>query len=142
MLIAISISLFLIFLAISSIHFYWAFGGGWGADAVLPTSSDENTKVLNPSILATLIVALGLLSFGIFVLVKSVFFIFTMPTWLDTSGLWIICTIFSLRALGDFHYVGFFKKIRNTKFAKNDSKIFTPLCLLIGVLALILALNQ
>jgi hypothetical protein len=44
----IAIILFLIFLFISSIHFYWAFGGNWGSDAVLPTKDDNNTKVLNP----------------------------------------------------------------------------------------------
>jgi hypothetical protein len=67
----ISITLFLIFLFISSIHVYWAFGGKWGSDAVLPTKEDNSTKVLIPSMLPTLIVALGTLSFGIFILKKG-----------------------------------------------------------------------
>ncbi|MBK8392002.1 MAG: DUF3995 domain-containing protein [Saprospiraceae bacterium] len=41
----ISIILFLIVLFISSIHFYWAFGGKWGSDVVLPTKDDNITKV-------------------------------------------------------------------------------------------------
>lgn len=40
----ISIILFLIFLCIATIHFYWAVGGKWGNDAVLPTKADESTK--------------------------------------------------------------------------------------------------
>ena len=136
----IAIILFLIFLYISSIHFYWAFGGQWGSDAVLPTRADNNTKVLNPSILPTLIVAFGLLGFGLFILVMSGLISYNIPQWLNNYGLWIIVSIFTLRAIGDFNYVGFFKKIKHTKFGKNDTKYFSPLCLTIGVLTIILEL--
>jgi hypothetical protein len=110
-----AIIVFLIFLFISSIHFYWAFGGYWGSDAVLPTKADNNTKFLNPTVLPTLIVAFGVLGFGLFVLLKS-----------------------GLIAL---YYVGFFKKIKQTKFGKNDTKYFSPLCLTIGILTIILELT-
>lgn len=136
----IAIILFLIFLFISSIHFYWAFGGQWGSDAVLPTRADNNTKVLNPSILPTLIVAFGLLGFGLFILVMSGLISYNIPQWLNNYGLWIIVSIFTLRAIGDFNYVGFFKKIKHTQFGKNDTKYFSPLCLTIGVLTIILEL--
>lgn len=138
----IAIILFLIFLFISSIHFYWAFGGKWGSDAVLPTKDDNNTKVLNPTILPTLIVAFGLIGFGLFILVKSGIIAFNIPLWLDKYGLWIIASIFTLRAIGDFNYVGFFKKIKQTKFGKNDTKYFSPLCLTIGILTIILELTK
>jgi glucan phosphoethanolaminetransferase (alkaline phosphatase superfamily) len=140
MITAIAIILFLIFLFISSIHFYWAFGGKWGSDAVLPTKNDNITKVLNPSILPTLIVAFGLLGFGLFILVMSGLITFDTPMWLSKYGLWIIVSIFILRAIGDFNYVGFFKKIKQTKFGKNDTKYFSPLCLIIGILTTILEL--
>jgi hypothetical protein len=136
----IAIILFLIFLFISLIHFYWAFGGTWGSDSVLPTK-ENNIKVLNPSILSTIIVALGVLFFGLFILVKSGLLEFNLPNWLNQYGLWIIASIFIIRAIGDFNYVGFLKKIKQTKFGKNDTKYFSPLCLLIGILTLILELN-
>lgn len=138
----IAIILFLIFLFISSIHFYWAFGGKWGSDAVLPTKDDNNTNVLNPSILPTLIVAFGLFGFGLFILVTSGLITFSTPQWLSKYGLWIIAGIFTLRAIGDFNYVGFFKKIKQTKFGKNDTKYFSPLCLTIGILTIILELTK
>lgn len=138
----IAIILFLIFLFISSIHFYWAFGGKWGGDAVLPTKDDNNIKVLNPTILPTLIVAFGLLGFGLFILVKSGLIAIDIPQWLNKYGLWIIVTIFMSRAIGDFNYVGFFKKIKQTKFGKNDSNYFSPLCLTIGILTIILELTK
>ncbi|TRX35040.1 DUF3995 domain-containing protein [Flavobacterium sp. ZT3R18] len=132
--------LFLIFLFISAIHFYWAFGGTWGSYSVLPTK-ENNEKALNPSILATVIVAFGALGFGLFILVKSGVLAFNLPYWLNQYGLWIVASIFILRAIGDFNYVGFFKKIKQTKFGKSDTKYFSPLCLLIGILTLILELN-
>jgi len=39
-----------------------------------------------------------------------------------------------LRAIGEFKYLGFFKKIKNTEFAIADSKLFSPLSLAIGFL--------
>lgn len=138
----IAITLILIFLFISSIHFYWVFGGKWGSDAVLPTNEDNNTKMLNPTIIATLIVAFGLLGFGLFILVMSGLITFDTPQWLSKYGLWIIAGIFTLRAIGDFNYVGFFKKIKQTKFSKNDTKYFSPLCLIIGILTIILELTK
>ncbi|WP_222439555.1 DUF3995 domain-containing protein [Spirosoma utsteinense] len=38
-------------------------------------------------------------------------------------------------------YVGFFKKIKHTPFGKNDTRYYSPLCLLIGVLTLVVVLN-
>jgi hypothetical protein len=67
---------------------------------------------------------------------------FNTPDWLSKYGLWTIAVIFTLRAIGDFNYVGFFKKIKHTKFGKNDTKYFSPLCLTIGILTIILELTK
>lgn len=134
----IAIVLFLIFFLISSIHFFWAFGGTWGVDAVLPTKDDNISKVLNPALLPTLIVGLAFLFFGFFILIISGILSFTLPQLLSKYGLWFIASIFVLRAIGDFNYVGFFKKIKHTNFGKNDTKYFSPLCSIIGLLSIIL----
>lgn len=136
----IAIILLIIFLFISFIHFYWAFGGKWASESVLPTKNDSATKVLTPTIVPTLIVAFGLLGFGLFILRMSGLLAFETPQWLYKYGLWIIASIFIVRAIGDFNYVGFFKKIKQTKFGKNDTKFYSPLCLAIGILTLILEL--
>ncbi|MNE62550.1 hypothetical protein D3C87_15950 [compost metagenome] len=133
--------LFLIFLFLSGIHFYWAFGGKWGASAAIPTKNDTEA-VMNPGITATLIVALGLLAFGLLPLIISETIHFPLPLWLRKSGLWIIAGIFIVRAIGEFNYVGFFKKHKHTQFGKSDSKFYSPLCLLIGILALVLELSR
>lgn len=129
-----------IFLLISIIHFYWGFGGKWGSSSVIPTV-DRDTKVIMPGAVPTFTVALGMLGFCFFVLIKGRLIKLSLPYWLDQSGLWIIFGIFILRAVGEFNYVGFFKKVKNTKFAENDTRYYSPLCLLIGIAALIIELS-
>jgi hypothetical protein len=140
----IAILLFLIFLFLSSIHIYWGFGGQWGNGAVIPTK-DDNVKVMMPGVLPTFIVAFALLGFGLVVLMNVVELDLKLPLWLDIVhkyGLWVIANIFILRAIGEFKYVGFFKKYKQTKFGRNDTKYYSPLCLTIGILTLILELNK
>ena len=133
----ISILLFIIFLLLSSIHIYWAFGGKWGQGAIFPTSYN-NTKTIMPGFLPTIIVAIGLLIVAIFILIKSTLLSIDIPLWIDKYGLWIITAIFIIRGLGDFNYVGVFKKVKDTKFGINDTKYYTPLCFLIGILTIVL----
>nr|WP_254844256.1 DUF3995 domain-containing protein [Leptospira santarosai] len=52
----------------------------------------------------------------------------------------LLSAMFLFRAIGDFRLVGFFKKIRGTKFAKNDTAFFSPLCLLLSILLFVSAL--
>ena len=137
----ISVLLFLVFAFLSAIHFYWASGGRWGSQAVFPTKED-NVKPKMPGILPTFIVAFGLLIIGLFIISQSGLINFSNPLWLDKFGLWIIAGIFTLRAIGDFNYVGFFKKIKKTKFGINDTKYYSPLCLTIGILTIIMELKK
>ena len=139
----IVIILITIFLFLSGLHIYWGFGGKWGNGAVIPTKND-NIKVMMPEAFTTFIVALGLFGFAVLVFLCSVDFDFVIPKWLDIVhkyGLWVIASIFILRSIGDFNYVGFFKKYKTTKFGLNDTKYYSPLCLTIGILTVILELN-
>lgn len=125
----------MVFFTLSLLHFYWASGGQWWLDQALPMN-EQGDHVLKPSKLPTIIVGIGLLGFGAFyvaVLLGS-----------NVSGMmsivgWIIPSIFLLRAIGDFRYVGFFKRIRQTDFAKYDTRIYAPLCLTIALIAFMTA---
>jgi Protein of unknown function (DUF3995) len=133
--------LFLIFIFLSAIHFYWGLGGKWGADAAIPTK-ENNEKIMNPKLFECFAVAFGLLGFGFFILVKSQILSFKLPNWLLNYGGWALSVLFILRAIGDFKYVGFFKKIKNTRFGKLDTKYYSPLCLAIGLMIMILSFNK
>ena len=136
---AIAILLFLVFLFLSLLHFYWGFGGKWGTKGVFPTK-DDSVPTRNPGAIPTFVVALGLLGFGFFVLAKYEVINVSLPAWLEKFGPWIIAGIFIVRAIGDFKYVGFFKKYKRTKFGQYDTKYYSPLSLAIGILLLILEL--
>ena len=137
----IAVALFLIFLFLASIHIYWALGGRWGGEAAVP-AKNENTKLFTPGPLPTLVVALGLLLLGSIILIKAGLIAFHLPLSIDRYAVWFIAAIFILRAFGDFRYVGFFKRITKTVFAQNDTRYYSPLCMVIGILAIILALYR
>ncbi len=128
-----------ILLAISGIHFFWAFGGRWGADAAIPTN-EEGKTMLSPDIFATLIVALAILAMAFLHLEKVQVVSLPIPAWVNVYGLKIIAGIFLLRAIGEFRFVGFFKKVKGTKFATLDTKYYSPLCLILSINAFITAI--
>jgi hypothetical protein len=129
----------LIFFSLGVLHIYWGFGGKSGTAATIPTK--ENSKpVIKPGPIDCFVVGIGLLSFGIFVLIKAGIILLGLPGWLLNYGLWVVAAIFTLRAIGEFKYVGFFKKVKATSFAEMDTKYYSPLCLVVGGLCVILEL--
>jgi len=129
----LSFILCLIFIILGAFHFYWFFGGTWGVNKVIPTKATELSSLSIPKI-ATLMVGLSFVFSTLIYLIKPGLINLQLPNWLINYGCWFIPIIFILRAIGEFNYVGFFKRIKNTEFAKADSKIFSPLCLIIGIL--------
>ncbi len=132
------ISLITIFFILSAIHIYWAFDGQWGLANALPSTS-SGTKTLNPSIWSTLVVAAGLFLFGVFYLLQLGAINFTLLPLIQMIAKWMIPSIFLLRSMGDFKYVGFFKSIRGTDFAHLDTAFYSPLCLFLGLVGYFIA---
>jgi hypothetical protein len=129
----------LIFLGLAGIHFHWVLGGKFGSDAAIPTN-DEGKRVLHPSKKDSAVVGVGLLMFSLYFLVKDGLINFYLPAWVNNYGGFVISAIFFLRAIGDFNYVGFFKKPRTTAFSKLDGQFFSPLCLVLALLGLLLSI--
>ncbi|MBV8255946.1 MAG: DUF3995 domain-containing protein [Chitinophaga sp.] len=132
MLILIAINT-IIFLFLSGLHVYWAFGGTWGFAAAMPTTPDGESTI-DAGKLATLIVAFGLLLFALVTWGNSGYFNQMVSMKLIHIGSIIIGAIFLIRAIGDFRYVGFFKKMKGTLFATQDTRIYSPLCLCIAIM--------
>ncbi|SNR15598.1 DUF3995 domain-containing protein [Tenacibaculum jejuense] len=123
----------IILLIISLFHFYWAFGGTFGLDRVIPTNTKQVKVLKAPPILTLLVAFFVLLIFSSYIQVAKIYDFYFLPQWIKTNGLLIFSSIFLLRAIGDFKYVGFFKRIKQTKFAVNDTKFFSPLCLFLAL---------
>ncbi|MFD2445996.1 DUF3995 domain-containing protein [Bacillus sp. CGMCC 1.16607] len=124
----------LIFIIIGILHVFWAFGGSWGVNSVLPTKDDSTLPVLRPRMLGTLFI--GLLCFFASVLLLIQIDLFTviksssLSKWLCMAG----GIVFLIRAIGEGKYVGFFKKIKHTRFAKQDTAFYSPLCVWISII--------
>lgn len=137
----LSLLLSMLFIVLGLIHFNWVIGGTFGFKESLPTK-ENGERVLNPKKIDSAFVGIGLTTFGIFYILKSGLIEYHLPEWIMKYGGWVIPIVFLLRAIGEFKYVGFFKSIKNTDFGKLDTKLFSPLCLLIGILGLFLQLVQ
>lgn len=136
----ISVITILALIIMGLFHFYWAFGGKIGLNKVLPTK--DGIKLLNPSKALTFFVGLILIVFA-YITYGLQFYDFSINTnrrFYLYSGIFL-SIIFTLRAIGEFNTVGFFKKIKDTEFAIYDTKYFSPLCLLLGVIFAILSYN-
>lgn len=111
---------------ISLLHVYWACRGTWGTSAVIPERNGKRTFSPHPGL--TLVIA-GLLAFvAIILLMRASYISFSFNAVLLQAGAWICAVVFALRVIGEFNYVGLFKRIRNTKFAKMDTWLYVPLC--------------
>lgn len=137
----LSILLSLILIGLGMIHFNWVIGGKFGFVESLPTK-ENGERILNPKKIDSAIVGIGLTAFGFFYLLKSGLIEFNLPESIMKYGSWIIPIIFLLRAIGEFKYVGFFKSVKKTDFGKLDTKLFSPLCLIIGLFGIVIQLMK
>jgi len=127
----------ILFVMLALIHFNWVIGNSWGFAAALPTK-ENGDRVLNPTKMDSAIVGFGLILFASFYFIKSSVIPVAMPAVLLMYGGWVICLIFLLRAIGDFRYIGFFKKVKGTVFARMDTRYYSPLCLGMSIVAITL----
>jgi hypothetical protein len=129
-----------ILLMLAGMHLYWAAGGKAGKGAAVPSANGR--PLMRPSALGTTMVAVGLCVMAALLALRI--------GWLNVPalpggsvvvqvGAWLIAAVFALRAIGDFRYVGFFKRIRDSRFARLDTLAYSPLCaclaLLVGISA-------
>ena len=130
----------LVLCALAALHLYWAVGGRWGAEAAVPERSGK--PLFRPGPAACVVVAALLLCAAVVVWSKpSGWSRSFMPHGWSTVGTLGVALVFIVRAVGDFRWVGFFKKERTTRFARLDTVLYSPLCLILGIGSLIVALG-
>ncbi len=125
-----------IFLLLGALHFYWVLGYTWALHVVVP-SKPTGEKMLSPSAAASMVVGFGLCMMAVVHLANARLWLTEFPLPIKYSTL-AIAIIFLLRTIGDFKWVGLFKKVKNTTFAKNDTRYYVPLCLFLSVSAFLL----
>jgi hypothetical protein len=124
-------ALIAVFVALSLVHVYWLVGGEVGRLAAIPEI--DGTPVFQPSTLSTFVVAMGLAMCTL--LIAATAGILTLPlshavlAWLTRA----LAVVLLIRAIGDFRLVGFFKRIRDSRFARLDTVVYSPLCLALAI---------
>ncbi|UPK44230.1 DUF3995 domain-containing protein [Paenibacillus pabuli] len=112
----------------------------WGKEAAIPHTGKD--RLFEPGKVGTSVIALLLALAVWFVLelggVIQVLFSDSLLSW----GAWILSVIFMIRAVGDFKWVGFFKRKKGTLFAKWDSILFSPLCLFLASATLVIMIGN
>ena len=119
--------------ALGAVHLYWAVGGKVGKGSAIPTR--DGVPVLRPGTTGTLFVAGVLFAMAALLAVRT--------SWIPLNGFsdasrvatWFVSGVFGLRAVGDFRYIGFLKSVRDSRFARLDTLIYSPLCVLLALLS-------
>ena len=95
--------------------------------------SVEGKPLFTPTRQATVVVGVVLLLFSALVAATAGMFWVGLPqaalSWLSYA----LAVGLLARAVGEFKYVGFFKRVHGTKFARLDTMLYSPLCLLLAV---------
>jgi hypothetical protein len=125
------------FALLSLLHGYWACGGAWGKAVAVPER--DGRAIFTPSRLATWVVALGLAGCALVVAALAGWLPFPLGAGALRALGYALTLLFLARAIGDFRLVGFFKRLRGTRFASLDARFYSPLCLglALGVLWLL-----
>ena len=121
-----------IFFVLAVIHLYWVFGGEGGIAVSIPTDINGR-KLFRPGRVITLAVVFGLFLFGLWNLAFAGWLHLSLNPLYIRYGILIIAVIFLLRAIGDFRYIGLTKRYKQSPFAHWDTRLFTPLSLLLAI---------
>ncbi|TPG71553.1 DUF3995 domain-containing protein [Brevibacillus laterosporus] len=125
----------LLLVFIGCIHVYWAFGGKWGVGVAVPTGVSQQPTFV-PGSAGTLIVALLLFGASLLLMIQGDI-LQSIPSYpIVKWGCWVCVAVFGLRSIGEFKYVGLFKRVKSSRFSKYDTYLFTPLCLWLCVVYL------
>ena len=133
----VAAALTLVLLSLAAIHVYWAIRGV-GSSAGVPSRPD-GTQVFRPGRVSTLGVVVALSIAALLVAGRAHVVDVALPPVVLRLGVWGVALAFALRTIGEFRYVGLFKRVHGTPFAQWDTRLFTPLCAAITMAALLVA---
>jgi hypothetical protein len=122
-----------ILVAAAAVHVFWALGGKWGKDLAIPTKPGGAGPAMRPRAPATLMVATALAVAADLVAVRIGLLTSALPAWLVHAATVMLTLAFLARAIGDRRYVGFFKRVKGSRFARLDTAFYSPLCLFLAV---------
>jgi len=129
----------------AAFHLHWALGGRFGYSVSLPQRPD-GTPVMAHRLPwwrpAAGGVALGLALLAWLLLGHAGHLPLPLPRSIARAALLATGVAFVARTLVPNRYVGFFKSLRSTRWARFDTRLYSPLFLLLGLLLAAQALER
>lgn len=120
----------LVFFVLALWHFYMALLPLSGNAGAVPSVGGKPLFV--PSRNATVAVGIFLILLATLVAGTGGILPLGLPSVALTSCSCALALGLLARAVGEFKYVGFFKRVRGSKFATLDTFVYSPLCLLLA----------
>lgn len=130
----------LAFVLLALWHFYMALFRRSGESVAVPTA--EGKALFVPSRKATVAVGVVLLLCAGLVAATAGIVSVGVPR---VALLWLSYALalgLLARGVGEFRYVGLFKRVRGTKFATLDTLVYSPICLLLAAGVALVALHN
>jgi hypothetical protein len=118
------------FMGLALWHFYMAVMPSSGESGAVPSIGGKPLFI--PSARATASVGVVLLLFSGLVAGTAGILPLEIPRLVLTGLSYALAAGLLARAVGDFKYVGFFKRVRGSRFATMDTFLYSPLCLLLA----------
>lgn len=116
-----------IFVLLALWHVRMALGPMAGESGAVPSVAGRPLFV--PSRSATLAVAVVLCLFAALVTATAGLFEVGVSQDVLSAASYLLALGLLARAIGEFRYVGFFKRVRGSKFARLDTLVYSPICL-------------
>ena len=129
-----------VFLVLSLWHFYMALAPLSGESGAVP--SVDGRPLFVPTSRATVAVGVALAGFAVLVAATDGLVPLGVPRGVLSGLSYALAIGLLARAVGEFKYVGFFKRVRGSKFATLDTFVYSPLCLLLAAGVARVALNS
>jgi len=140
MIVALTLALAVIAFA-AAFHLHWALGGKLGLAVSLPQRADDQPVLAHLFALwraAALCVALGLVVLAVLALAQTKVLTLGLNAQWVRGALMLVGVAFIARALAWGRYVGLFKTLRTTRWARYDTRLYSPLFLILGASLLFL----
>ncbi|WP_292936979.1 DUF3995 domain-containing protein [Noviherbaspirillum sp.] len=137
---ALAVVVCVIFIGLALWHFRMAFAPTVAESGAVPTV--EGKPLFVPSRRATITVGFALLLAAALVAITDGLVPVAVPKVVPASLSYALALGLLGRAVGEFKYLGFFKRVRGTRFAKLDTLVYSPLCLLLSAGVALVALHH
>jgi hypothetical protein len=117
--------------SLGALHIYWALrvaaGAAGAGSSVVPEVSGRPAFAPGPA-LTLVIAALLEIAAALVALQARLLVVDGLPSAIPRVGALGVAVVLAARGVGEFRLVGLFKRVRGTRFARLDSRIYTPLC--------------